>query len=328
MIKPKKHDPSQYVIDFSDLHADKAPAVNSALSAAVPPRSYTGSLQHQIINFFSIGSGSSGNSCYIGNNTAGLIIDAGMPPDDVKKALQANGVDPLKLKGLLLTHDHSDHMRHAYSLLRQFPHLRLFCTNRVLQGMLRKHSISKRIKDYHIAIFKEIPFTIADFEITAFEVPHDGSDNMGFSISYGKKNFVIATDMGAISSRARHYISTADFLVIESNYDKQMLLNGPYPAYLKARIQTDAGHMDNAHTAAFLAGIAPERRLKYVFLCHLSQDNNTPEKALATVRSALEETGLRVGGDADTIADRNADIRLIVLPRHVPSRWFVFHPEI
>lgn len=328
MSKSKKPDPSQFVIDFSDFHAAEAPAPNSALTAAVRPHADTSILHNEVINFFSIGSGSSGNSCYIGNKSAGLIIDAGMHPDAVKKGLQANGVDPKKLKGLLLTHDHSDHTRHAYALLRAFPHIRLFCTNRVLHGLLRKHNISKRITDYHIAIFKEIPFKVAGFDITAFEVPHDGSDNMGFSLSYGTKNFVIATDMGAISARARHYMSSADYLVIEANYDLHMLLNGPYPAYLKARIQTDSGHMDNTHTAAFLANVAAERRLKYIFLCHLSQDNNTPQKALSTVKAALEEAGLSVGGGDDTIADRKSDIRLIALPRHVASRWFVFHPEI
>lgn len=134
--------------------------------------------------YCSFGSGSSGNSCYIGSAEGGIIIDAGLRAEDIEAGLAANGINMRHVKALLLTHDHSDHVKYAYALLRKNKHIKLFCTNRVLNGMLRKHSISRRIKEYHIPIFKEIPFKILDFEVTAFEVPHDGSDNMGFSIEY------------------------------------------------------------------------------------------------------------------------------------------------
>ncbi len=195
-----------------------------------------------------------------------------------------------------MTHDHSDHVRYVYTLLRNNKHLRLYCTNRVVNGILKRHSISKRLKDYHQPIFKEIPFKIADLEITAFEVPHDGTDNMGFSIEFAGMRFVLATDLGEVTERARFYMSRANYLVIEANYDLQMLRLGRYPEYLKARIQTEIGHMDNTHTAAFLKEIInPD--LKYIFLCHLSQDNNTPQKALAAVRGGFgggrKESGQR-----------------------------------
>ena len=194
-----------------------------------------------------------------------------------------------------MTHDHSDHVRYVYTLLRNNKHLRLYCTNRVVNGILKRHSISKRLKDYHQPIFKEIPFKIADLEITAFEVPHDGTDNMGFSIEFAGMRFVLATDLGEVTERARFYMSRANYLVIEANYDLQMLRLGRYPEYLKARIQTEIGHMDNTHTAAFLKEIInPD--LKYIFLCHLSQDNNTPQKALAAVRGlwrGRKESGQR-----------------------------------
>ncbi|MDE6026812.1 MAG: MBL fold metallo-hydrolase, partial [Muribaculaceae bacterium] len=183
--------------------------------------------------------------------------------------------------------------------------------------------ISKRIKEYHEPIFKEIPKKILDMEITAFEVPHDGTDNMGFSIEFADKRFVLATDLGAITDRARYYMSRANYLVIEANYDPDMLRLGRYPEYLKARIQTEHGHMQNEATAAFLKEIInPE--LQYIFLCHLSQDNNTPAKALKAVKSALEEAGKVVGNAEESIADRRADVQLMTLPRFDSSRWFVF----
>lgn len=276
-----------------------------------------------LINYISFGSGSSGNSCYLGNSRGGIIIDAGIKEDVVSSTLKANGIPMSAVRGVLLTHDHSDHVHYAYSLLRNNRHLKLYCTNRVLNGLLRRHSISRRIKDYHIPLFKEIPFSIAGMEITAFDVPHDGSDNMGFSISYDGRRFVLATDLGEVTERARYYMSRANYLVVEANYDLQMLRLGRYPEYLKARIQTSRGHLDNLQTAAFLKEIInPD--LKYIFLCHLSKDNNTPQKALSAVRAALEEAGKRVGSGDESVSDRQSDVQLVALPRFEPTRRFVF----
>lgn len=240
--------------------------------------------------------------------------------------LKANGIEMGKVKGLLLTHDHTDHIKYAYNLLRNNRHLKLYCTPRVLNGILRRHSISRRIKEYHIPVFKEIPFKVGDFEITAFDVPHDGSDNMGFSLIFENRRFVLATDLGAVTDRARHYMSQANYLVIESNYDLKMLLEGPYPEYLKARIRTDRGHLDNTATAAFLSEIV-NSELKYVFLCHLSQENNIPSLAVKTTRDALEKLGKKVGDCSNSLATRDADLQLMALPRKEPSPLFVFRPH-
>ena len=279
--------------------------------------------KNERLNFISLGSGSSGNCCYLGTDTSGILIDAGVRADIVEDSLLHNGLNIDNVRGILLTHDHSDHIKYAYTLLRTHKHIRLFCTNRVLMGVLRRHSISKRIKEYHTPIFKEIPFKVLDFEVTAFEVPHDGTDNMGFSIEYGDRRFVIATDLGAVTERAHYYMSRANYLVIEANYDLKMLRLGRYPEYLKARIQTTRGHLDNTDTAAFLTEIMnPE--LEYIFLCHLSADNNTPEKALETVGSALREAGYKVGAATGSLADRACDVQLMALPRYEPSQRFVF----
>lgn len=281
--------------------------------------------QDRLLNFISFGSGSSGNSCYIGNSRGGIIVDAGVQAEEIERILAINGVNMKMAKALLLTHDHSDHVKYAYTLLRRNQHIRLYCTNRVLNGLLRRHNISRRIKDYHNPIFKEIPFKILNFEITAFEVLHDGTDNMGFAINFDRHKFVLATDLGTVSDRARHYMSAANYLVIESNYDLDMLRNGRYPEYLKARIQTEHGHLDNTMTAAFLKEIF-NPSLKYVFLCHLSKDNNTPAKALKASREALAEAGAKVGDCGPSILDRSFDVHLMALPRFEPSPWFVFRP--
>ena len=275
------------------------------------------------LHYISFPPASSGNSCYVGNDRGGIVIDAGIRADQIEDILHDHGVSMRHVKALVLTHDHSDHVRYSYSLLRNNRHLSLYCTPRVLNGLLRRHSISKRIKEYHTPIFKEIPFKVADMEITAFDVPHDGSDNMGFSIDFEGHRFVLATDLGAVTDRARYYMSMANYLVIEANYDSDMLRLGRYPEYLKARIRAGNGHLDNRDTAAFLKEII-NPRLKYIFLCHLSKDNNTPVRALKEVRDALVERGVTVGHAEESVSDRKADVQLMALPRFDPTRWFVF----
>ena len=273
--------------------------------------------------YISLASGSSGNSCYIGSRAGGVIVDAGIRADEIADKLDAAGISMRHVKGLLLTHDHSDHVKFSYNLLRTYRHLSLYCTPRVINGLLRRHSISRRIKEYHTPIFKEIPFRVGDFEITAFEVHHDGSDNMGFYIDFGDRHFVLATDLGEVSDRARFYMSRANYLVIEANYDSEMLRLGRYPEYLKARIRTGNGHLENVQTAEFLSEIInPE--LKYIFLCHLSKDNNTPALALSTVADALRAKGITVGRAEETLSDRKADVQLMALPRFDATRKFTF----
>lgn len=273
--------------------------------------------------FCSFGSGSSGNSCYVGTREGGVIVDVGIRSEEIERGLAANGISMRHVNGVLLTHDHADHVKYVYALLRNNRHLKLFCTNRVLNGMLKRHSISKRIKEYHVPIFKEIPFKVLDLEITAFDVPHDGTDNMGFSIEFDSRRFVIATDLGEVTERARYYMSRATYLMIESNYDLQMLRMGRYPEYLKARIASGSGHLDNRQTATFLYEIInPD--LNHIFLCHLSQDNNTPQIALKTVKDSLEKKGIKVGSAMETLEDRKADVQLAALPRFDMTRWFVF----
>lgn len=275
--------------------------------------------------FMSMGSGSSGNCSYIGDSRCGFLIDAGVDAETVTNALKAHGIPMSHVQGICITHDHSDHMRYVYTILRHNRHMRLYCTPRALTGMLRRHSVSRRLKDYQVNIYKEIPFEIGNFTITAFEVQHDGSDNAGFYIQHDNRAITVATDLGCISPRADYYMRLTDYLVIESNYDLNMLRFGPYPEYLKARIRACNGHMDNAETAAYLARIHTPR-LRYVFLCHLSQDNNAPEVALKESRSALEAIGLKVGSAAGTPADMEADIQLVALPRFDPSPLYTFRP--
>lgn len=266
------------------------------------------------LKFISFGSGSSGNCAYLGNEHFGILIDAGVEPDRIYDKLLHNGVTMDTVGGIILTHDHGDHIRYAYNIVRKHRHMRIYCTPRTLNGILRRHNVSRRIKDYHQPIFKEFVFNLSDFSITPFETSHDGSDNVGFLIEHEGQKFVVATDMGTITERADFYIRQANHLMIETNYDLQMLINGPYREYLKARILSPTGHMDNQATAQYLGRIYSPA-LRNVFLCHLSHDNNLPEIALDAVVSAFRNIGLKVGDASGSISSRDADIQVLALPR-------------
>ncbi len=264
----------------------------------------------ETLQFISFGSGSSGNCAYVGTNHGGVLIDAGVDNNFVTSELLRNGIDIDSIAGIVLTHDHSDHIKYAYSLLRRNRNMLLYCTPKVFNGLLRRHNIPRRIKDYHKAIYKEFTIEIAGLSITPFEVSHDGSDNVGFAIEGAGIKFVVTTDTGYITERADYYMRHANVLMIESNYDAEMLRHGSYPEYLKARIVSDHGHLDNVVTAGYLGQIAPAGELTHIFLCHLSHDNNTPDIAIAAVKSALASAGCEVAEGAG-----RKGIQLYALPR-------------
>lgn len=266
------------------------------------------------LNFISFGSGSSGNCAYLGDGEQGILIDAGVDDQTVLTELRRHGIKMESIRGILITHDHSDHVRYLYKLIRKRTHMAVYCTPKTLNGILRRHRISNRIKDYHKAIYKEHPFNVGRFNITAFEVQHDGTDNSGFFITHGHHNMVVATDLGCISDRADFYMRKANYLMIEANYDDKMLTDGTYPEYLKSRIRSNIGHLDNKLTANYLRQIYSPL-LRNIFLCHLSQDNNTPEIALHTVERALSEAGATVGDGSNSPYARMAPVQLIALPR-------------
>ena len=289
--------------------------------------------------FMSFGSGSSGNCAYLGTPRGGVLIDAGIREpvkyhrkkknpqrqdvptlDQALDELERNGVSRDMVKGVLLTHAHQDHMRCLYPAVSRCD-CSVYCTMGVMSQMVQRCRISSRIHDRHVAIFKEIPFRIMDMEITAFETSHDVK-SVGFDIEYEGEHFVVATDMGIITERAAHYMSRANYLMIECNYDLEMLENGKYPQMLKDRVKGEKGHLDNVVAAQFVANHYHEG-LHYVFMCHLSKDNNTEEIALSTMRQALEARGLSVGDGSNAPSQRNRNVQIYALPRYNTSSWFV-----
>lgn len=278
------------------------------------------------LRFISFGSGSSGNCAFLGDDKSGILIDAGVDNNKVVKELERNGISMDSIKGICITHDHGDHIRYAYSIVRRYRHIGIYCTPKTLNGIMRRHNISRHFKDYHRPFYKEMPFEIENFKITAFEVSHDGTDNVGFFIENGSHKFAIATDLGHITPRVDHYMRQAKYIMIESNYDLEMLSTGKYPEYLKARIIANNGHLDNEVTARYISEIYSSN-LSHVFLCHLSNDNNSPNIALATVSKPLFEKGYKIGDGSEGALSFDADIQIMTLPRFESSQLYILRAE-
>jgi phosphoribosyl 1,2-cyclic phosphodiesterase len=243
--------------------------------------------------FFSLGSGSSGNCYYLGTGGYGILIDAGVGIRTIRKALREYGVSFDKIIAVLITHDHVDHIKAVGSLGDKY-NIPVYTTEAIHDRILHNRVVRASLAQSRRVIEKEQPFSINEFQITAFEVPHDSIENVGYHIEFSGQTFVLVTDIGHITDKIKEYASRANHLVIETNYDEYMLQAGKYPPYLKQRIGGGMGHLSNRLSAEFIASIY-NKNLQNVWLCHLSQDNNRPEIAFKAVEQALSDNGVAVG---------------------------------
>jgi len=262
------------------------------------------------LNFCSLSSGSSGNCYYLGNEFHGILIDAGISATSIRKFLRNMDISMQSIMGVLITHNHTDHIKGLEVLTRRNS-IPAFTTGRVRESILGPHS---RLSFDSI---REIPlkekFNLAGFDIEAFPVCHDAPETLGYHICYGDKKVTIATDLGHICNTAAPYIKAANLLVIESNYDEEMLDNGQYTYFLKARIKSDHGHLGNHQASAFLAENIGEN-LKHICLAHLSRNNNTPELVLQTLQRSLSERGITLNGHPQvSLLNRNTPTGMISL---------------
>ncbi|WP_034327899.1 MBL fold metallo-hydrolase [Alkaliphilus transvaalensis] len=245
------------------------------------------------INFCSLASGSSGNCHFIADDSNSILIDAGLSGKQIQLKLGEIGVEPQKLSGILISHEHSDHIHGAGILSRRF-NIPIFANKGTWEGM--EHKLGS-IKEDNIKIFEtNKPFEMGNFSILPYEISHDANEPVGFSLFNGRTKICITTDLGHITDEIKDHISDSDLVVLESNHDIEMLKAGGYPYYLKRRILSDFGHLSNEACGNAIVDLV-NKNVKTVMLAHLSKDNNFPELAIETIKSILSMNEIVINKD-------------------------------
>ena len=267
--------------------------------------------------FKSFSSGSCGN-CYLlaireddGSIGAGVLIDAGVSLKRLRSELRAEGLTTNDFDAVLVTHDHMDHIRSLSSYCKHLS--KPVWGSKALLQALSRHSITANWISSCQKVIPEgewIDVAKGKISVRHFTVPHDASATSGFAICLAGHFYVHITDCGKMTEEALALCSQADSVVLESNYDDRMLEEGPYPKELKERIRRGSGHLSKAHCAEAIKAFA-HPGLRNLFLCHLSENNNTPKKAWDSAKAALDE------------ALPQAQVRLQTLPRQSASALII-----
>lgn len=233
-------------------------------------------------------SGSTGNCCLVSDGGVNVLIDAGISARRIVQGLGVLGLAPQDVCGVLITHEHSDHISGLPVLVKRTG-MRIFAPSELGEVLKRvKPELSESI-DY---IPPDGGLCVGDVRITAFPTPHDASASFGYRIE-GSEVFAFATDTGHISDELLQGLQGADTVVIEANHDKVMLKNGPYPPFLKQRVLSKHGHLSNDDCAK-LACLLADSGTRQIILGHLSQQNNTPEAAETAVSEALSGRNVKI----------------------------------
>ena len=261
-----------------------------------------------MLKFISFGSGSSGNCYYLATATDALLIDIGVGLRGLRKHFRDFGCQLSQVHHVLITHDHADHIKSVGSFSHDFC-VPVYATREVHVGINRNYCVTKKVAaSLTCMVEKGKTQQIGEFQVTPFEVPHDSTDNVGYMIEAEGVTFCIMTDAGWVTDEMKSYIARANYLVIEANHDVEMVQNGAYPQFLKERILSQTGHLNNHECGVALAENMTAE-LRHVWLCHLSEENNHPELARKTVEAVLRSYGIIVG----------KDIQMEVLKRTTPT---------
>ena len=255
------------------------------------------------MKFCVIASGSEGN-CTLVEDSAGnaILVDVGLPLRRIASCLENLQRDLGRVMAVLISHEHSDHLRGAAVLARRHE-LPVFASAGTI-------SVARRIFPHGTPLHPINGETLSfgNLSVQGFNVSHDAMEALGFLISEGDSRLVIATDLGTVDLATLSFLQECDAMVLEANHDLRMLLDGPYPWELKRRIQSNMGHLSNDQAAEALLKVAGPR-LKLVVLSHLSQENNLPDLALGRIRSQLHGAG-------------HQHVEVVVASQHRPTDFF------
>ncbi len=249
------------------------------------------------IGFMALSSGSSGNCYLIRTEHTNVLLDLGVSCRSIKTLLAQRGLELKDIDAIFISHEHADHIKGLKTTMKNTG-CPLYASHGTLSEIVKKASPLP----YERLVEMEEGEAVKvgdDLTVRSFRVSHDAREPFQYSFEAGGKKAAVVTDTGFVSESVFHSIEDCDILALEANHERNILLYGSYPFMLKMRILSEVGHLSNescAHTVVEMlkAGSHPK-----VFLAHLSQENNTPEQAMITVKNAVEEAGFAVGRDLE-----------------------------
>ena len=235
----------------------------------------------------SIASGSSGNCIYIGSDKTHILVDAGISNKRIQQGLNDIGLKGGDVDGILITHEHSDHIKGLGVLARKYQ-VPIYATRETLDEIRSKSSLGDYDRELLHPVCPDVDFVVGDLTVKPFSIDHDAANPVAYRVQCGERSVAVATDMGHYDQYIIDHLRDLDALLLESNHDVRMLESGPYPYYLKRRILGDHGHLSNENAGRLLNCILHDR-MKKILLGHLSKENNYAELAYETVRLEIDE---------------------------------------
>jgi len=243
--------------------------------------------------FCVLASSSKGNSSWLSFGASSVLIDAGISCRRIFDSIARIGGDAKSLSAVLITHEHTDHIGGLLNVIKNTG-AEVFAPEAVLDYITKNGYLPAGAR---LNIVGEKPFTVRDIEIKAFKTPHDSAASVGYRLTLENgETLGIATDLGYVTEAVASGITGCGTVLLESNYDNRLLDMGSYPWFLKQRIRSEHGHLENSESAKFAAELVKNGTVR-LFLGHLSRENNNPALALQAAEDALRETGAVKGVD-------------------------------
>lgn len=253
----------------------------------------------------SIASGSSGNCIYIGNKDTHLLVDTGISKKKIEDGLKEIGIEGDDLDGILITHEHLDHIQGLGVFCRRY-HVPIYATKGTIQGILQCKTIGAISKELFHEVESDQSYTFGSMNVQPFTISHDANEPTGFRIEDDEKQVAVATDLGEYDDYIIQKLQQLDAIVLEANHDVHMLEVGSYPYYLKQRVLGCKGHLSNELCGRLLCQIL-HPNLKHIVLGHLSKENNFPELAYETVKLEVTMSDVPFEGDQLPLMVANRD---------------------
>lgn len=259
------------------------------------------------MKFCSLYSGSTGNSLFVQGNETKILVDSGVSAKKVESALDSINIDIKEINAILVTHEHIDHIRSIGTIAKKY-NIPIYANLGTWNGIENEKTVIKIENKNYFKIGEEL--NIGELKIKPFSTSHDAMDSCGFSIEHDNKKISIATDLGEVTKEVMSNLKNSKFILLESNYEPEVLKCCSYPYILKKRIAGERGHLSNNVAGETISKLV-EYGLQNVMLGHLSKDSNFPELAYKSVTNELTKNGINIKNLELSIADRLNPSRVV-----------------